>query len=54
MLPPRQKSLQNPAEGNGRFPSVSMLLKRSEVGLQVYNGVTQPHRVHGGALGNLF
>lgn len=49
MLPLQQKTLQTPAEGNGRFPSISSLLKRSEVSLHVYNGVTQPHRVHDGA-----
>lgn len=49
ILPLRHKSLQTPAEGNGRFPSISSLLKRSEVNLQVYNGVMQPHREHDGA-----
>lgn len=49
MLPLHCKCLQTPAEGNGRFHSISALLKRSEVSLQVYNGVTKPHRVHDGA-----
>lgn len=46
MCPLHQKSLQTPAKGNGRFPFISSLLKRSEVGLRAYNGVTEPHRVH--------
>lgn len=38
--------LQAPAEGNGRVPFISSRLKRSQVDLRVYNGVTEPHRVH--------
>lgn len=41
-------------EGNGRFPFISSLLKRSEVGLQIYNGGHATPSCAWRSLGNLF
>lgn len=47
------ESLRTSAEGNGRFPLISLLFEKSKVSPQIYNGVREPRRLKTGP-DNLF